>query len=160
MGSATRPPCPRRRAALRRSGLDVDALAGALLGGLDHRVELAVGDVGEALGALGVALGCGVDRRPLLDVGETIVEQGEDIRADLLAETVPGAQVLIDPDLHRGAFRRRVLELPSTLHGESRGNAIVTAQTRGACNMPQRIATSRVGSISERWEGGQRAPVR
>ncbi len=39
------------------SGLDEDALAGALLGGFDDRVELAVGDVGQAVGALRVALG-------------------------------------------------------------------------------------------------------
>ena len=84
-----------------RSGLDVDALAGALLGGLDHGVELAVGDVGETFGALRVALRRGVHRGALLDVGQPVVEQGEHVRADLLAEPVAGAEVLVDPDLHR-----------------------------------------------------------
>ena len=50
--------------------LDEDALAGALLGGLDHGVEHAVGDLGHALGALRVALGRGVDLAALLDVGQ------------------------------------------------------------------------------------------
>ncbi len=48
-------------AAENRSRFDVDALAGAFLGALDDRVELAVGDLGEPLGALQVALGGGVD---------------------------------------------------------------------------------------------------
>ena len=65
MRSATRPPVLGGRP-LPASGLDVDALAGALLGGLDHGVELAVGDVGQALGALRVALGRGVDLAPSL----------------------------------------------------------------------------------------------
>src|SRR6187401_2757189 len=126
--------------------LDVDALAGALLGGLDHGVQLAVGDVRQPLGTLRVALRRGVDRRTLLDVGETVVEQGEHIRADLLAQAVPGAQVLIDPDLHRQAFRRRVREPMSSLHGGSRGNAIVTAPSRDARNMPRTLSGTRVGS--------------
>ena len=47
----------RRSRQMRGSRLDEDALPGALLGGLDDRVELAVGDVGHALGTLRVALG-------------------------------------------------------------------------------------------------------
>ena len=46
------------------SGLDEDALPGALLGRLDDGVELPVGDVGHAGGALGVALRLGEDLRP------------------------------------------------------------------------------------------------
>ena len=80
--------------------LDVDALAGAFLGGFDHGFELVVGDLGETLGALGVALGLGEDLAALDHVGETVVEQGEDVGCDLLAQAVAGAQILIDPDLH------------------------------------------------------------
>ncbi len=82
------------------SGFDEDALAGALLGGLDDRVELPVGDVGHAVRALGVALRGGEDRGALFHVGETVVEQGEHVGADLFAEPVTGAEILVDPDLH------------------------------------------------------------
>ena len=41
-----------------------------------------------------------LDRVALFHVGEPVVEQGEDRRGDLLTETVAGAQILIDPDLH------------------------------------------------------------
>ncbi len=83
-----------------RSGLDEDALAGALLGALDDRIETAVGETGHALGALRVALGSGVDLVAFLHVGEAIIEQREDVGRDFLAQTVTGAQILIDPDLH------------------------------------------------------------
>ena len=82
------------------SGFDVDALAGAFLGGFDDRFELPVGDLGETFGALGVALGLGEDRVAFDDIGEAIVEQGEDVGGDLLAQAVAGAQILVDPDLH------------------------------------------------------------
>src|SRR3954470_7457773 len=76
--------------------LDEDALAGALLGGLDHGVELAVGDVGQTGGAARVR----EHLLALLDVGQAIVEQGEHVRGDLFAESVAGAEILVDPDLH------------------------------------------------------------
>ena len=57
----------------------------------------AVGDVGQALGAARV----GEDLVAFLDVGEAVVEQGEDVGGDLLAEPVAGAEILVDPDLHR-----------------------------------------------------------
>src|SRR5688500_3856779 len=53
--------------------LDEDALAGALLGGLDDGVLHPVGDVGQPLGAARF----GEDLRALLDVGQAVVEQGE-----------------------------------------------------------------------------------
>ena len=61
---------------------------------------LAVGDVGEALGATRV----GEDLVAFLDVGEAVVEQGEHVGGDLLAEPVAGAEILVDPDLHRGVL--------------------------------------------------------
>ena len=101
---STRPPstvASRRRWRLRRVGvrlvgLDEDALAGALLGGLDDGVEHVVGEAGETLGAARV----GEDLVAFLDVGEAVVEQGEDGGGDLLAEAVAGAEILVDPDLH------------------------------------------------------------
>src|SRR3954447_14773689 len=77
--------------------LDEDALPGALLGRLDHRVVHAVGDVGQAFGPARV----GEDLRPLLDVGQAVVEEREHRGGDLLAQAVAGAQILVDPDLHR-----------------------------------------------------------
>lgn len=82
------------------SGLDEDALAGALLGALDDRIESAVGEAGHALGTLGVALCSGVDLVAFLHVGEAVVEQREHVGCDLLAQAVTGAEILIDPDLH------------------------------------------------------------
>src|SRR5690606_41505932 len=63
-------------------------------------VELTVREVGEPLGALGVALGGGEHLVAFLHVGQTVVEQGEHVGCDLLAQAVTGAQILVDPDLH------------------------------------------------------------
>ncbi len=84
----------------RGSGFDVDALAGAFLGGFDHGFELAIGNLGETFGALGIALGLSEDLSALDDIGKAVVEQGEDVGGDLLAQAVAGAQILVDPDLH------------------------------------------------------------
>ena len=54
------------------------------------------GKLGQTLGAARV----GEDLVAFLDVGEAVVEQGEDGGRDLLAEAVAGAQILVDPDLH------------------------------------------------------------
>jgi hypothetical protein len=43
---------------MERLRFDENALAGTFLGGLDYTVKLAVGKVGHAFCALGVALGC------------------------------------------------------------------------------------------------------
>ncbi len=59
------------------------------------------GKLGHALGTLRVALRRGVDLVAFLDVGEAVVEQGEHVGSDLLAEAVAGAEILVDPDLHR-----------------------------------------------------------
>jgi hypothetical protein len=79
---------------------DEDALPGALLGRFDDGVDEAVGDVGHPLGALRVALRGGEHLRALFHVGQAVIEKGEDVGSDLLAETVARAQILIDPDLH------------------------------------------------------------
>src|SRR4029078_2000464 len=54
-------------------GLDEDALAGALLGGLDRGLEHVLGDVGQALGTARLA----EDLVAFLHVGEAVVEQRE-----------------------------------------------------------------------------------
>src|SRR3954465_5256559 len=78
--------------------LDEDALAGALLGRLDGRILHTARDVGQALGPTRA----GEDLCTLLHVGQPIVEQGEDGGRDLFTESVAGAEILIDPDLHCG----------------------------------------------------------
>ena len=100
-GPRIKEPTGRGRTGSIRSRFDVDALAGAFLGAFDDRIELAVGDLGEPLGALQVALGGGVDLVAFPDVGESVVEQREHVGGDLFAQPVAGAQILVDPDLHR-----------------------------------------------------------
>lgn len=78
------------------SDLDEDALTGAFLGGLDGGFFLSGGNRGHCFGAGGVA----EDLVAVLDVGQAIVEECEDVGSDLLAETVAGAQILVNPDLH------------------------------------------------------------
>src|SRR5206468_3211167 len=56
----------------------------------------------ETLGSAGVL----EDLVAFLDVGEAVVEQGEHVGSDLFTEAVAGAEVLVDPDLHRGASPR------------------------------------------------------
>src|SRR5690606_15812253 len=82
--------------------LDEDALAGALLGGLDGGLFLTGGDRGDALGATRV----GEDLVAVLHVGQPVVEKGEHGWCDLLAQSVAGAEILVDPDLHGGATSR------------------------------------------------------
>ena len=55
------------------------------------------GNVRETLGAARV----GEDLVAFFDVGQTVVEQGEHGGRDLLAQAVTGAEILVDPDLHR-----------------------------------------------------------
>ena len=76
------------------SGFDEDAFAGALLGALDHCIELVVRDVRHAIGTLRVALGSCVDGVAFLDVGKAVVEQGENIGGNFLAEAVARAEIL------------------------------------------------------------------
>src|SRR5918993_705821 len=79
--------------------LDEDALAGALLGGLDRGLFLAGRDVRHARGAARI----GEHLVAFLHVRQAVVQQGEDVRGDLLAESVARAEILVDPDLHGGA---------------------------------------------------------
>ena len=67
-------------------------------GGLDDRLLLPGGDRGDGFGATRVA----EDLVAVLDVGQAVVEEREDVGGDLLAQTVARAEILIDPDLHVG----------------------------------------------------------
>ena len=73
--------------------------------------SMPAGTFGQAVGAARVA----EDLVAFLDVGEAVVEQGEHRGRDLLAEAVTGAEVLIDPDLHRSVESFRNV---SPHHGE------------------------------------------
>src|SRR5271165_5250447 len=91
------------RPGLRSTALDEDALARALLGRLDHGVLEVLGHRRHAGRAARLVLHVCV----FLDVGKAVVEQGEDCRGDLLAETVSRAEILVDPDLHSSPFLTR-----------------------------------------------------
>ena len=79
---------------------DEDALARALLGGLNGGVFVLRSNGSHAFLSARSVLDVGA----FFDVGQTVVEQGEDGGSDLLAESIAGAEILIDPDLHRNAF--------------------------------------------------------
>src|SRR5205823_8854475 len=87
---------PLRGPAPRLLDLDENALPGALLGGLDDRLLEVAGHVCQSLDATGVT----EDLAAFLDVGEAVVEEGEDVGTDLLAQAVARAEVLVDPHLH------------------------------------------------------------
>jgi hypothetical protein len=55
----------------------------------------------------GVALRRGEDLVAFLHVRQPVVEQREHVGGDLFAETVAGAEILIDPDLHGGLLLAR-----------------------------------------------------
>src|SRR5688572_16058371 len=76
---------------------DEDALAGALLGRLDHGVELAIRDRRHTFGAARL----GENLVAVLHVGEPIIEKGEHSGGDLFTQTVSRTEILVDPDLHR-----------------------------------------------------------
>jgi hypothetical protein len=81
--------------------LDEDALAGAGLGGVDGGLDVAHGDPGEGSGAAGVVeRGAGLG-----DVGDPVLELGEDVGTVVDAQPVARAEVLIDPDTHGGTER-------------------------------------------------------
>ncbi len=91
----------RRRRRARLALFDEDALPGTLFGRLGHGVlEILRHERHAGRTARVVLHGVGV-----LHVGETVVEQREDGRCDLLAQSVTGAQILVDPDLHDRFFR-------------------------------------------------------
>src|SRR4051794_11045501 len=75
---------------------DEDALAGAFLGRLHHGVELAVGNGSKTFRTARVR----EDLVALFHVREPVVEKREDVGSDLLTETIAGAEILVDPDLH------------------------------------------------------------
>ena len=77
--------------------LDEDAFAGALLGGLDYSIFQFAGHRGHTGGTTRLVLYVGA----VLDIGQSVVEQREYRRRDLLAKTVSRAEILVDPDLHQ-----------------------------------------------------------
>src|SRR5207244_5841316 len=90
--SSRRPECLRDLLSQRRRiaqtprplvDLDEDALAGALLGGLDDGLLEVARDTGEALDAAGIAQYFPA----VLDVGEAVVEEREDVGTDLFARS-------------------------------------------------------------------------
>jgi hypothetical protein len=62
--------------------------------------SLLSGKARHTFGTLGVPLGGGIDLVALTDVGEAIVEQGENVGRDLFTEAITSAQILVDPHLH------------------------------------------------------------
>jgi hypothetical protein len=79
-----------------RLELDEDALAGTGLGGMDRSLDVAAGNGGERPGATGV-----VEGQPAFgDVGDPVLELGEDVGAMVDAQPVARTEVLIDPDAH------------------------------------------------------------
>ncbi len=81
--------------------LDKDALAGAGLSGVHNVSDVAAGDPGEAARTAGI-----VERGTVLsDVGDAVLELDEDVGAVVNADSVAGAEVLVDPDTHDGAER-------------------------------------------------------
>jgi hypothetical protein len=84
-----------------RVELDEDALSGAGLGGVDRGLDAADGDASEGAGTTGV-----VEREPgLRDVGDPVLELGEDVGAVVDAQPVARTEVLVDPDAHGGNER-------------------------------------------------------
>ena len=81
-------------------GLDEDALAGALFGRLNDSIHLVVWEAREALSTLSVPFRCGEDLLALAHIGESVIEEDEDIGCNLFANSISGAEILIDPDLH------------------------------------------------------------
>jgi hypothetical protein len=76
--------------------LDEDALTGAGLGGVDGGLDVADGDPGEGSGTAGVVEG----GAGLGDVGDPVLELGEDVGTVVDAQPVARAEVLVDPDTH------------------------------------------------------------
>src|SRR5215218_24325 len=78
--------------------LEEDALAGAVLGGVDDGGDEPLRDDGHLLRTARVVAHPAV----VHDVGDAVLEEDEDLGAVVDAEAVAGAQVLVDPDAHGG----------------------------------------------------------
>jgi hypothetical protein len=79
-----------------RLELDEDAFARTGLGGMDRGLDVASGNGRERTGATGIVQG----RSGLGDVGDPVLELGEDVGAMVDAQPVARTEVLIDPDAH------------------------------------------------------------
>ncbi len=77
--------------------LDEDALARAELGGVDRVGDITLAHHRQAARSTGI-----VEHLSVLDnVGDAVLEQGEHVGAVIDAQSVTGAQVLVDPHSHR-----------------------------------------------------------
>ena len=76
--------------------LEEDALAGTVIRRVHHVAEQGEGNAGEAAGPARIV----EDPAVLLDVGDSVLEQGEDRGRVIGAQTVARAQVLVDPHPH------------------------------------------------------------
>ena len=81
-------------------GLYEDALARALFGRLNDGIHLVIREARETLGTLSVPFRCGENLLALAHIGESVIEEDEDIGSNLFANSISGAEILIDPDLH------------------------------------------------------------
>ena len=82
----------------RHVDLDEDALAGALLGRMDHIDDVPRLHPGDAAGPTRIV----EDLTRLGHVGDAVLQLHEDVGAVIEAETVAGTQVLVDPHAHGG----------------------------------------------------------
>ncbi len=82
------------------SDFDEDALAGALFGGLNDDIELAVGEVGHTVAALRVPLRRSEHFGAFLHVRQAVIKQHKNSRRDFHTDAVTGTKILINPDFH------------------------------------------------------------
>jgi hypothetical protein len=95
--------------------LDIDALSRAFFRRLDNEVHLVICEARETLLTFVVSLGSCVDRLTFTNIGESVVEEHENIRGNLFAESVARTEILIDPDLHHRSLVGNASESVVTL---------------------------------------------
>ena len=98
---------PSRRKTADQLSLNVDAFPRAFFGGLDNCIKLTVGEIRESFSASWIRHNIAVFDY----VGQPIVEEGKYVRRYLFTETVARTQILVNPDLHVGAFLLRARQL-------------------------------------------------
>src|SRR5262249_32866812 len=106
--------------------LDEDALARTLFGGLAGGVFHALRNNGQAFMTARIV----EDLVALFNVRQPVVEQREDRRGDLLAETVASTEILVDPYLHGCVLPRS----STALYPNFTGSTVQTAPFE--CQLP------------------------